>query len=165
VLNEIRPNSGYDLVSVPAVGGAESVLVDGPRSDRTPAVSPDGRWIAYQSDESGRSQVIVRPFPNVADRRWQVSTDGGGEPKWSADGRELFFRNGAAVMSVQIGDDPGASRPAKLFEGDYVRSRGEKSWDVAPDGRFLMRKAIRAEYSINVVLNWAEELRARMRVK
>jgi hypothetical protein len=62
-------------------------------------------------------------------------------------------------MSVPIGDDPGAARPEKLFEGDYLPSRGEKSWDVAPDGRFLMRKAIRAEYSINVVLNWPEELK------
>lgn len=74
----------------------------------------------------------------------------------------LFYRRGAAVMKVAIGDDPGAARPEKLFEGDYLRSSGEKSWDVAPDGRFLMRKAVRAAYSINVVLNWTEELKARV---
>jgi hypothetical protein len=62
-------------------------------------------------------------------------------------------------MSVPIGDDPGAARPEKLFEGDYIFGVGEKSWDVATDGRFLMKKAIRAEYSINVVLNWQEELK------
>jgi hypothetical protein len=101
----------------------------------------------------------VRPFPNTASNRWQVSTDGGLEPKWSADGRELFYRRGGAVMKVAIGDDPGASRPEKLFEGNYMVGTGAKSWDVAPDGRFLMKKAIAPQYSINVVLNWAEELK------
>ena len=123
-------------------------------------MSPNGRWIAYQTDESGTTQVVVRPFPNVAARRWQVSTDGGVDPKWSTDGRELFYRQGAAVMSVAIGDDPAASRPAKLFEGDYVRGTGSKTWDVAPDGRFLMKKVLRrAQYSIDIVLNWSEELK------
>jgi eukaryotic-like serine/threonine-protein kinase len=159
VLNELRQTTGYDLVTVPEHGGAESVLLDGPSSDRTPAVSPDGRWIAYQSTEAGTTQVIVRPFPNVKDHRWQVSTDGGAEPKWSPDGRELFYRRGAAVMRVPIGDDPGAARAEKLFEGDYFYSSGSKTWDVAPDGRFLMKKVLRAEYSINVVLNWQDELK------
>jgi Tol biopolymer transport system component len=78
VLNELRSKAEYDLMTVPADGGAESVLLEGPGSDRTPAVSPDGRRIAYQSNEAGTTQVIVRPFPNVTDRRWQVSTNGGG---------------------------------------------------------------------------------------
>ncbi len=105
------------------------------------------------------TQVVVRPFPNANANRWQVSTDGGGEPKWSPDGRELFYRRGAAVMRVEIGTNPGAEAPEKLFEGNYVQSVGEKSWDIAPDGRFLMKKLVKPEYSINVVLNWQEELK------
>jgi Tol biopolymer transport system component len=128
-------------------------------------VSPNGRWIAYQTDESGTTQIAVRPFPNVAARRWQVSTDGGVDPKWSADGRELFYRRDGAVMSVAIGDDPGTSRPVKLFEGDYVRGTGSKTWDVAPDGRFLMKRVLRGQYSIGIVLNWSEELKRLMPAK
>ena len=165
VLNEMREKSGYDLVTVPADGGESSVLIGGPSSERTPAISPDGRWIAYQTSDSGTTEIVVRRFPNVNDHRWQISTGGGGEPKWSANGRELFYRRGSEVMAVQIGDDPGAAKPEKLFEGDYVRSGGEKSWDVAPDGRFLMRKPVRSQYTINVVLNWTEELKARVPIK
>ncbi len=159
LLNEQRANNGYHLVAVPANGGAGSVVFEEAGSDRTPALSPDGRWIAYQTDESGTTQIVVRPFPNVAAHRWQVSSDGGFEPKWSADGRELFYRRGTAVMRAAIGDDPGTLRPEKLFESDYVFSTGSKSWDVAPDGRFLMKKALRAQYSIDIVLNWSEELK------
>ena len=65
----------------------------------------------------------------------------------------------SAVMRVAFGADPGAARPEKLFEADYVRSIGEKAWDVAPDGRFLMKKVLKADYTVNVLLNWAEELK------
>lgn len=104
-----------------------------------PFFSPDGHWIGF---------FIEGLWPHYV--------------KWSADGRELFYRRGASVMGVRIGDDPGATKPEKLFEGEYGRSVGEKSWDVAPDGRFLMKKLLRAEYSINVVLNWQEELKQKV---
>ena len=113
------------------------------------AFSPDGRWLAYVSDESGRYEVYVRPFPDPG-RRWQVSTNGGREPLWSQDGRELFFREGGTMgagkrrklMSVLVRTQPTfqAGSPQLLFEGRYLDGRmGPPEYDVAPDGqRFLM---------------------------
>ena len=68
-------------------------LVTGPASEVHPAVSPDGRWLAYASDESGTSEIYVRPFPDAASARWQVSTAGGFSPVWSHSGKELFYRS------------------------------------------------------------------------
>ncbi|MCY4660862.1 MAG: protein kinase [Acidobacteria bacterium] len=114
-----------------------------------PVVSPDGRWIAYQSNESGRWAVYVRPFPNVEDGKWQVSPGGGFSPVWSPVGRELFFLaagpDGRAMMAVEYAGDPTftPSRPQRLFA---LPSRVDvggilRQWDVAPDGRrFLMIK-------------------------
>ncbi len=82
-----------------------------------PHVSPDGKWMAYLSQESGRIEIYVRPFPNVNSGKWQISTNGGQEPRWSPDGRELFFRNGDA-MAARIETEPAfkAGVPEKLFE-------------------------------------------------
>lgn len=110
-------------------------------------VSPDRRWIAYQSNESGRSAVYVRPFPNVDDGKWQVSQGGGYAPAWSADGRELFYvaagRDGPTMMAVGYASDPTftPSRPEPLFAlPGGVESGGPfRRWDAAPDGeRFLV---------------------------
>jgi serine/threonine-protein kinase len=163
VLQELREQTGWDIARIPLDGGADSVLVDTPRNQLSPALSPDGRWIAYSSSESGTSQVEVRPFPNVKDRRWQISSRGGTYPKWSPDGRELFYLDGAGVMRVAIATEP-EFRPAipeRLFAWTN-RGTGEKNWDVAPDGRFLMKKVLPAEYTVNVVLNWVDELKARV---
>ena len=111
------------------------------------SVSPDGRWIAYQSNESGRWAVYVRPFPNVDAGKWQVSPGTGFSPVWSPDGRELFYvaagPNGRAMMTVGYAGDPTftPSRPERLFalpRGIEVGSPF-RQWDVAPDGeRFVM---------------------------
>ena len=108
-------------------------------------MSPDGRWLAYESNESGRSEIYVRPFPDVDAGRWQVSTTSGGiEPVWAGSGRELFYRSGAALMTVPIQTDPGfaAGTPEVLFEGQEGHYRaGQQSYDVSPDSeRFLMMK-------------------------
>ena len=114
-----------------------------------PAVSPNGRWIAYQSNESGRWAVYVRPFPNVDDGKWQVSQGVGFSPVWSPAGRELFYvaagPNGRAMMVVEYASHPTLtpSRPEPLFtlpSGIEIRGAFRK-WDVAPDGeRFLMMR-------------------------
>jgi serine/threonine-protein kinase len=128
--------------------------------------SPDGRWVAYNSNESGRLEVFVRSFPGPGSK-WQISTEGGGDPRWSRSGRELFYRNGDKMMAVNVETKPTfrAGRPRILFEGRYS-NRGFNPYDVAPDGtRFLMIKEDPAELGpahVNVVLNWFEEVKRRV---
>jgi len=134
-------------------------------------ISPDGKWMAYQSDESGKSEVYVRPFSEMDKGRWQVSTSGGNSPLWSPGGRELFYRNGNSFMAVQVETMP-AFRPANpkvLFKGTYLE------WDISPDGkRFLMIKppastgassAAPGPRKINIVIDWFEELKQRVPAK
>jgi serine/threonine protein kinase len=151
-------------------------------SESQPQVSSDGKWMAYQSDRSGRGEIYVRPFPDVDKGRWQVSSGGGNSPLWSPNGRELFYRNGDATIAVAIENGP-IFKPGKskiLFRGDYystVYSIGsgnliETAWDISPDGkRFLMIKtadnasSLKGPQQINVVVNWVEELKRPVPVK
>jgi len=162
LLQQFRPGSPGFAVSTASQDGETTVIVPAPSGQ--PAVSPDGRWLAYHSAESGRFEIWVRPFPSVTSARWLISTDGGREPKWAPGGRELFYRRGSSVMRVSIETEPGfrAGRPERLFEANYEVSTGEKAWDVAPNGRLLMKKPLRSEYSVNIVLNWQEELKQRV---
>jgi serine/threonine-protein kinase len=131
-----------------------------------PQFSPDGRWLAYVSDESGRREVYVQPYPGPGGK-WLISTEGGAEPMWNHNGRELFYRSGDKMMAVDISTQPGfaAGKPRQLFEGRYLRSSySVSSYDVSPDGhRFLMLKSVEQEQAaptqIKVVLNWSEELK------
>jgi serine/threonine-protein kinase len=135
-----------------------------------PKFSPDGRWLAYVSDESGLLQVYVRPFPGP-DVKWLISEEeeGGGQPVWSPDGKELFYRigdNKTMVVSIQTqGQTLTAGSPRVLFEGRYVSHSaptGYQYYDISPDGkRFLMLKEATGgeETQINIVLNWFEELK------
>jgi eukaryotic-like serine/threonine-protein kinase len=117
------------------------------------------------SDESGRREVYVRPFPGGG--KTQISTEGGVEPVWARNGRELFYRIGDKMMATAIETKPvfAAAKPKLLFEGHYETSMYafEPNYDVSPDGqRFLMIKASEQESAptqLNVVLNWSEELR------
>ncbi len=136
-------------------------------NELAPVFSPDGRWLAYVSDESGRNEIYVRSFPKVEEGKWQISTDGGVEPRWVANGRELFYRNenGDQMMAVNITTEPTfrPGTPRLLFEGVYTRSQGGSAfYDVTPDGqRFVMVQAQQgaAQAQINVVQNWFEELK------
>ena len=124
--------------------------------------SPDGHWMAYASDESGQMQVYVRPFPGP-DRRWQVSTEGGTQPLWSRNGKEIFYRVGNKMMVVDAsaGVDLIPSQPRQLFEQRYVfQNVSLANYDVSPDGqRFVMVKDEAGSGRLNVVLNWTEELK------
>ena len=131
-----------------------------------PELSSDGRWLAYTSDESGRLEIYVRPFPDVdGGGRWQVSTDGGEQPLWARDGQELFYRSGDAMMAVHIETDPtfAAGNPEVVFEGQYERTLGGRTYDISLDGeQFLMMKDVEGTLEtpqIIVVLNWFEELK------
>jgi Tol biopolymer transport system component/predicted Ser/Thr protein kinase len=140
-----------------------------PFSETSPRFSPDGRWLAYMSDESGRYEIYVQPYPGPGGK-WQISTEGGTEPVWNPNGRELFYRSGDKMMAVDIATQPGfaAGKPRMLFEGRYeVAPFPVDNYDISPDGqRFLMLKPIEqaqaAPTQINVVLNWFEELKRRV---
>ena len=124
--------------------------------------SPDGHWMAYASDESGQMQVYVRPFPGP-DRRWPVSTQGGTQPVWNRNGKEIFYRIGNKMMVVDVSGsaDLTLSQPRQLFDQRYVfQNVSLANYDVSPDGqRFVMVKDEAGSGRLNVVLNWTEELK------
>src|SRR5262249_31840105 len=138
-------------------------------------ISPDGKFLAYHSNESGRYEVYVRSFSGPGGK-WQISTAGGSGPVWSRNGRELFYRNGDKMMAVDIDIGRGAFKagsPHALFEGKFEFRPGgplaEANYDVAPDGqRFLMIKTYGQTESaaqLHVVTNWFEELKQKVPVK
>ncbi|MFN2302569.1 MAG: hypothetical protein ACK2TV_02435, partial [Anaerolineales bacterium] len=135
----------------------------------------------YMSNESGQYEIFVRPFPDVnSGGKFQVSRNGGNNPLWSPDGRELFYRNGDATMVVQVEIEPTfrLGNPEVLFEGEYFQSSFQNgaitSWDITQDGkRFLMMKEAEPTEEdstqgrprrINIVTNWIEELKERVPV-
>ena len=167
VLND---NTGFDIGSLSMDGDRElKHLLHEEFFEAGAYLSPDGRWMAYTSGESGPREIYVRPFPDLEAGKWRVSTDGGTESAWSPDGRELFYRAGPAMMSVAVETEPifSAGIPETLFEGTYFAAVGPQ-WAVGPDGRFLMIKSgesisdSTATPQINVVLNWFEELKERV---
>jgi len=131
-----------------------------------PAFSADGRWVAYRSDETGNREIWVVPYPGPGGQIL-ISTDGGATPRWSHDGRELFYRNGDRMMAVDVQTSPAfrAGTPKVLFKGTYA-----SAYDVSPDGkRFLMIKppatAQAPTDQVTVVVNWFEELHRRVPVE
>ncbi len=119
--------------------------------------------MAYQSDESGRFEVYVRPYPDVDAGKWQVSSTGGQEPQWSPDGETLFFRAANNLMATDITAASGfvhSTPEAVLDASDYRFSTSGRAYDIGPDGRFLMitDTDVRDAFQIHVVLNWFTEL-------
>jgi serine/threonine-protein kinase len=150
---------------VPGRDTTPTMLLTTTFNESTPRLSPDGRWLAYVSDESGRREVYVRPFPGPAGR-WQVSTDGGTQPLWAHSGREIFYRaaDGALIAAdVRAGAtfEVGARRrlfSTTMFDGDADYT----TYDVTPDDRrFLFIRQAGGTRELVVVLNWFEELRQR----
>lgn len=152
----------------------------GIRSTTSAEISPDGHWLAYQSNESGHSEIYVRPFPKVESGRWQVSTAGGQQPVWARNGRELFYIDAKlevmTSVTVQAGVTFSSATPTRLFDvRPYFVSPLGRAYDVSLDGRtFLMIKrpaqsgdgpTSQLLPSMTVVLNWFEELNARVPLK
>ena len=173
IVMEDSPKTGWDLSVLPlppAPGKTPEPLLHTTATEVFGEVSPDGHWFAYQSDESGQNQIWVRPFPNVDGGHWQVSTSGGISPVWSRNGKELFFldnTDGLIRVLVQTAPTFSAGPPEKLFGGPYYGNAGWRTYDVAPDGRFLMIKSgdrSSAATTIVVALNWLEELKQRVPV-
>ena len=134
--------------------------------EKYPAVSRDGRWLAYVSNETGRDELFVRPFPNVNEDRWQISNGGGVEPVWAHNGRELFFRNIApneiAVATFSTSEnsfDLGSVTPLFRRPGIIFGRGNTRAYDVAlDDQRFLTTRPV-GETSVILVLNFFEELK------
>ncbi len=175
-------NAGFDLymMTLDDERRVEPLIVT-EFNERNAEISPDGRWLAYQSDASGRLEIYVQPFPDVDSGRWQISTDGGARALWGPDGRELFFMTNDGVMGVTVEVDAGSGfrhgTPELIVEGRYVGTSTavlaqNRTYDISPDGkRFLMLKAggvadadnpFGGLTQIHVVQNWFEELKARV---
>jgi len=141
-----------------------------PSTERMPRFSPNGRYLAYRSDESGRPEVYVRPFPQGAGK-WQVSTNGGSQPRWAADGTELFYVVGSTLMAVSVSaeDSFTLERPQRLFEStDLLSPQFSTRYDVFRDGQRFLTIAPAADVagdaapkSVRIVENWYEEFRDR----
>jgi Tol biopolymer transport system component/predicted Ser/Thr protein kinase len=181
---EVNPTTGYDIwvlrMGDPSPGSGQvpsassgqvrkaEPFLRTPFNESAPRFSPDGRWLACVSDESGRFEIYAQPYPGPGGKS-QISTDGGMEPVWNPNGRELFYRSGDKMMAVEITTQPGfsAGKPRMLFEGQYQPTPVTfPNYDVSPDGqRFLMLKSGEQEAArtqINVVLNWFEELKQKV---
>ncbi|MFI5197255.1 MAG: protein kinase [Thermoanaerobaculia bacterium] len=156
-------DTGWDIYVLPLSGARKAYPFLKTRFDEERAqFSPDGRWVAYDSNESGRYEVFVRPFPGPGPK-WQISAGGGARARWSRNGGDLFYRNGDKVMVVELETNPTfrARRPRMLFEGQFL-----DPYDVDSNrNRLLMIKRDPAESGpvrINVVLNWFEEVKRRV---
>jgi len=151
-----------DLWTLSLDDGSVTPLLRSPANERSPAFSPDGRWLAFASDQSGIDQVYVQAYPGPGPPI-RISTDGGREPVWSRDGRELFYRHGGAMVAAPVRTErplaPG--RPIRLFEDRYATEYlGRSNYDVGPDGRFLMVEVEEGSERarLDVILNWFDEL-------
>jgi eukaryotic-like serine/threonine-protein kinase len=168
------PRTGVDMWILPLQGDRKPVLLLGTEFNEGQAsFSPDMRWISYTSNESGRNEVYVRPFvasgpsgaPSFGEGKWQVSKDGGSQPKWRADGKEIIFQappNGTAKMAVDVKTNGAAFEigiPQRLF-----LSPDDYGWDVTSDGKRFLLPVLplgqqAAQVPITVVLNWPAQLR------
>ena len=171
IFNYFSTDTGGRDTAVLSMAGERTwqPLLNSVASESDAALSPDGRWIAYRSDETGQNEVYVERFPDLGNKA-QISTGGGRLPVWSSDGSELFYRDpsGARMLVVQINTEPTLSvgTATVVFEGTYLRAGG-RLYDLAPDGRFLMIKpggaatedGASALPQILVVEGWFEELK------
>ncbi len=162
--SEVDQATGRDIWVLRLSDRKPQAFLQTESDESAPRFSPDGRWLAYGSNETGRLEVYVRPYPGPG-KKWQVSTEGGTQPVWNSNGRELFYRSGSKMMAVEITRQPDFSlgNPRVLFQRDYViqaPAYPHPNYDVSPDGqRFLMIKESRPQ--LNVVLNWFEEVKRR----
>jgi eukaryotic-like serine/threonine-protein kinase len=173
VLQENDPKTGWDLSVLAMKGdGKAQKLINTPASELSPAISPTGEWMVYSSNESGRAELYVTPFPNVTDGKWRISIpgEGGADAHWSPDGRQIFYLSPGSwrMMAVPVtgGKSFNAGRARMLFQGEYFRNSSMPSYDIAPDGRFLIVKEDPApRQELVVVLNWPQDLKARAPTK
>jgi Tol biopolymer transport system component len=176
-------NSDIWALSLDAESTARPLMAES-YSELHPAISPDGRWIAYETHEISRPgghDIYIRPFPNIDDGKWLISSRGGEYPVWAPDGRELYYWSYSGQMTaVRIETEPAfaVGNPEELFGGEYLTFTANRPFDISPDGqRFLMikedsqaREAAEAVETLPiteliVVENWDEVLRGLVQVE
>jgi Tol biopolymer transport system component len=154
---------GNDLWSLPmsdGTAGTPAPYLVAPGRQQQAQFSPDGRFLAYGSDESGTFEIYVQPFPNASDGKWMVSSGGGAEPRWSPSGKELFFFSGRSLVAVPVSLQPTFSNgaPVALFDAPVLAGYSNDSdrW-LAPDGRrFLLLTSVGHDQAppLDVIVNW-----------
>src|SRR5262249_31048464 len=164
-------NSGIQHVWLLHPGKPATPFFMTPFIEGSPMFAPDGRAIAYVSNETGRNEIYIRAFPGPREKL-TVTNEGGNEPLWAPSGRELFYRNGDAIMTVDVTTSPTlrAGTPRKLFEKHYEPTLALfPNYSISPDGqRFVMVKRIAEGQSpteIRVAVNWFDELKTRLSAK
>jgi len=163
VFTRQTPDAAGDVYALSLVGEPNPHPVfSTPAYEGGGQLSPDGRWLAYASNESGRYEVYVRQFADPS-RKYPVSVNGGTQPMWNRDATELFYRNGSQMLAVRmtVRSDAAFSRPEVLFDQPFSYGSGLTfaDYDVAPDGRFVMVKRDTDTGRLNIVLNWSAELK------
>ena len=165
---ELGPKTSFDIYAISLTGDRKPrPLLTSAADERRPTISPDDKWMAYQSDESGSFEIFVRPYPAVNEGRWQVSAGGGASPLWGVNPREIFYRLGQTIMRAGVSTTPAfaPATPSVLFGSNMMPDAGGIQYALAPNGeRFVMIKShatgdVRSEY--RVALNWFDEVRAR----
>jgi Periplasmic component of the Tol biopolymer transport system len=158
------PDRNRDIYLLPLTGERKPVpILVNVNDDKEPRPSPDGKWLAYVSNESGREEIYVRPL-SAAGGRVPVSAGGGGEPLWSRDGSRIFYRAGTRMMVATVATSPVLAVTARdsVFEGPFATDVYHPNYDVAADGRtFVMVRPVEEGRHVVMVLNWLQELRRR----
>ena len=164
VVSSVRPETSGDVYLVSLSGAFEPKPLVVTRAYEGGAhLSPDGRWLLYQSNESGQMEAYVRPYPAL-DRRWQVSEGGGLQARWSRNGAEIYYRSNGKFMAVAMqstGAAPVFAKPVALFADEYAFGLGitAANYDVTPDGRFMLVGFNSRGAALRAVINWTEELK------
>ncbi len=160
----IRPETSGDVFLMSISGAFEpKPLIATSAYEGGGQLSPDGHWLLYQSDASGRPEIYVRRYPGL-ERQWQVSDGGGSQARWSRDAREIYYRSGRRIVAAALdtsGTEPVFGKPVALFVDDYDfgPSISSANYDVTADGRFIMiRRGVNGG-RLRVVINWTDELK------
>jgi serine/threonine-protein kinase len=155
-----RPETGWDIWSLDLQEGESRPFLVSEFDEYAANISPDGRWVAYASDESGPLEIFVRPFPGPGGK-WQVSTRGGSEPRWAPDGKTLYYRDDTRLVAASFDGDAGPviGRPTTLFERRVTQIGFARSYDIMPDGKsFIFIEEDSDTGTIDLILNWSAEL-------
>jgi hypothetical protein len=158
IVRENADSTGRDIVSTSLDGKARlSPVAAGQFQERSPAISPDGHYLAYASDESGRDEVYVQPLAGTG--RFPVSASGGSEPRWAPSGKEIFYWSRDTLFAAPVTTTPALAVGSRRFvlTGHYVREPFHANYDVAPDGKsFLLVRPVQSRDArgLFVMLNW-----------